>query len=66
MRRCDKYKGIWIPGCWARALNENECNCDPADPLTLAHEVDELRDRVAELKSRLEQLAKDFPGTGTR
>jgi hypothetical protein len=54
--KCYKYKGIWIPGCWARALNDNDCHCTPDGPLTLWRKISELTEELAEVKESLKKI----------
>jgi hypothetical protein len=58
-RRCYRYKGIWIPGCWARALNDTDCNCDPPSRVTQQETIDDLVEKVHDLEHWLARLEDD-------
>lgn len=55
-RTCYKYKGVWIPGCWARVHNERDCSCPTRRNLAadqrLMEKIDRMEKRLFELESR--------------
>lgn len=61
--RCYKYfdketkKHIWIPGCLARAIDENDCTCDPIESTDV---LMELRSDIIEMKEKIDNMYKVF------
>lgn len=55
MRRCYKTEGVMIPGCMARAINENNCTCPPRR----SSNADLQDSSNADLRVRLDKLEKN-------
>lgn len=58
-RPCYRYRGVWIPGCYARAHSDRDCTC-PVRSGSVP-DIERLREEVAELRREVEAIRKVTP-----
>jgi hypothetical protein len=56
---CRKVDGHWIPGCWARVQNEDQCSCEMRKR-TKGEAVRDLRKRLKAMKTELARIERKF------
>jgi hypothetical protein len=56
-RGCHKVGDAWIPGCWSRVANDNDCICE-ARKRTKGEAVRDLRKRLRCVKKELERIER--------